>query len=53
MDVENISELYTDYLMVVSGPATATGLSAVTDGLVSHDRVTRLLGSGHFDDRTL
>ncbi|TAK61131.1 MAG: IS701 family transposase, partial [Methylobacter sp.] len=36
-------ELYTDYLISTFGAATATGLSSMVDGDVSHDRVTRFL----------
>ena len=39
-------DLYTDYLLSTFGAATATGLSAMVEGEVSHDRVTRFL-SGH------
>jgi hypothetical protein len=34
-------ELYTDYLISTFGATTASGLSAMVDGDVSHDRVTR------------
>ncbi len=46
-------DLYTDYLISNSGLATATGLSAMTDGEVSHDQITRFLSKGNFDSRTL
>ena len=36
-------ELYTDYLISGSGFATATGLSEMLDGEISHDQVTRFL----------
>lgn len=36
-------ELYTDYLLSTSGATTATDLSAMLDGEVSHDRVSRFL----------
>lgn len=36
-------DLYSDYLISSFGATTATGLSALTDGLVSHDRVSRFL----------
>jgi hypothetical protein len=36
-------ELYTDYLISAFGHTTATGLSAMTDGAVSHDKITRFL----------
>jgi hypothetical protein len=36
-------DLYTDYLLSTFGAATATGLSAMVDGVVSHDKLTRFL----------
>jgi hypothetical protein len=36
-------ELYSDYLLVSFGPTSATGLSKLTGGEVSHDQVTRFL----------
>ncbi len=38
-------ELYTDYLIASFGQTTATGLSRLTEGAISHDQVTRLLAS--------
>jgi hypothetical protein len=38
-------DLYTDYLISSFGPTTATGLSKLLDGQLSHDQVTRLLSS--------
>lgn len=52
MNVNNLLDLYTDYLMVTPSYSTATGLSAVTGNQVSHDQITRLL-SGSLDSRTL
>lgn len=46
-------ELYTDYLLSSFGKTTATGLSALLDGSLSHDQVTRFLNSGEFDSRQL
>ncbi len=46
-------ELYSDYLLSASGEVTATGLSAVSDGLVSHDAVTRFLSSNEFGAKEL
>jgi len=34
-------DLYTDYLLSSTGPTTATGLSRLLDGTLSHDHVTR------------
>lgn len=45
MNVNNLLDLYTDYLLVTPTYSTATGLSAVTNNQVSHDQVTRLLSS--------
>jgi len=35
--------LYVDYLISSFGATTATGLSNLLDGEVSHDKITRLL----------
>jgi hypothetical protein len=40
---DNIFDLYVDYLLSSFGSVTATGLSGVVDGLISHDKITRLL----------
>ena len=40
---DNISDLYADYLLSSFGLTTATGLSAVSEGQISHDRITRML----------
>ncbi len=44
MDKE-LLELYSDYLISAFGQTTATGLSALLDGQISHDRVHRFLAS--------
>lgn len=36
-------DLYTDYLLSSTGPTTATGLSRLVDGALSHDHITRWL----------
>jgi hypothetical protein len=46
-------ELYTDYLISTFGAATATGLSAMVEGDVSHDRVTRFLSAREYTSRDL
>ena len=46
-------ELYTDYLLSAFGAATATGLSAITEGEVSHDQVTRFLSGQDFTSKDL
>jgi hypothetical protein len=44
MDKE-ILDLYTDYLLSSFGQTTATGLSKMTEGAISHDQVSRMLAS--------
>lgn len=46
-------ELYTDYLISTSGYATATGLSSMVDGAISHDRVTRFLSERTYTSKDL
>ena len=41
--MEKLLDLYTDYLHVTFRDATATGLSRMVDGAVSHDQITRML----------
>lgn len=46
-------DLYVDYLMVTFGQATATGLSDLLDGDVSHDGITRMLSAEEYGSRAL
>lgn len=46
-------ELYTDYLISNSGYATATGLSAMLNGEISHDKVTRFLSEREYTSKDL
>ena len=46
-------ELYTDYLLSTFGYATATGLSAMVNGQVSHDQVTRFLTGDEYTSKDL
>jgi len=41
--MNDIFDLYVDYLLSSFGSVTATGLSDVVNGLISHDKITRLL----------
>jgi DDE superfamily endonuclease len=45
MKNQELLDLYSDYLISSFGATTATGLSALLDGDVSHDQVTRFLAS--------
>jgi DDE superfamily endonuclease len=53
MKQKEVVELYTDYLMCTSGQATATGLSAMVDGEMSHDQVTRFLSEKEYSSKDL
>jgi hypothetical protein len=46
-------ELYTDYLLSTFGKATATGLSSLVNGQVSHDQVTRFLSGEEYTSKEL
>ena len=50
---ESPLELYTDYLLSTFGAATATGLSAMVEGEVSHDQITRFLSGRDFTSKDL
>ncbi len=43
MKNQDLLDLYSDYLISSFGPVTGTGLAAVLDGAVSHDRIQRFL----------
>lgn len=43
MKTKNLLDLYSDYLISAFGQTTATGLSALLNGAVSHDQVQRFL----------
>jgi hypothetical protein len=43
MKQQPIADLYSDYLLASCGAATATGLSQLLEGEISHDQVTRYL----------
>lgn len=46
-------DLYSDYLLSSSGQTSATGLSRLLDGAISHDSVTRFLGRQDFTSKSL
>jgi len=53
MAVDNLKELYMDYLISSTQLTTCTGISKVLDGEISHDRFTRMLATSTFDSRNL
>ena len=48
-----LADLYSDYLLSSFRQTTATGLSELVGGSVSHDQVTRFLSSGDFGPKEL
>ena len=53
MNKKDIFELYADYLLTSFNQTTATGLSDMLDGRVSHDQVTRFLSQKAFTSEDL
>jgi len=53
MDVNNLKNLYMDYLISSTQLVTCTGLSKVLDGAISHDKFTRLLSNGNFTSKKI
>ena len=45
--------LHSDYLLSSFGATTATGLSDLLEGALSHDQITRFLSQQRFDSKTL
>lgn len=45
MNENDLLDIYTDYLISSFGLTTATGLSQLLDGAISHDRIQRFLAS--------
>ncbi len=46
-------ELYTDYQISSFGQVTSTGLSAMLDNTISHDKITRFLGKKELTSKQL
>lgn len=53
MNNTTIFELYTDYLLTSFSYTTATGLSELLDGELSHDQITRFLSSKDLTSKEL
>ena len=51
--MENLFDLYTDYLISSFGQTSAIGLSNLVDNTIKHDSITRLLSNLSLDSRTL
>jgi hypothetical protein len=50
---KQLLDLYSDYLISSFGLTTATGLSALLDGAISHDKITRFLSGSDFTSADL
>ena len=46
-------DLYTDYLLTTVSQASATGLSKLVDGAISHDEISRLLSKNTYTSKDL
>ncbi|MDQ7017402.1 MAG: transposase [Gammaproteobacteria bacterium] len=53
MKTQDLFELYSDYLQTSFGATTATGLSKMLNGQVSHDQVTRFLSEKDYSSKDL
>ncbi len=51
--MHKILDLYSDYLISQNTLATATGLSDIMNGEISHDRITRFLNGSKFNSKDL
>ena len=51
MKNQELLDLYTDYLIASFGKSTATGLSAMLDKSISHDKISRFLNQPTLSDK--
>jgi hypothetical protein len=51
--MENLLDLYSDYLLCSTRQTTATGLSTLSNGLLSHDRITRFISGEELSSKNL
>jgi hypothetical protein len=50
---KQLIDIYSDYLICSFGMTTATGLSSLLDGAISHDKITRFLSGSDFTSADL
>jgi len=50
---KQLLDIYSDYLLCSFGQTTATGLSELLDGAISHDKITRFLSGSDFTSADL
>lgn len=53
MNVNTLSELYREALMISQGQVSCTGISSMLEGAISHDKFTRFLASGMLNEAYL
>lgn len=53
MKTDELLDIYSDYLISQNHYATATGLSLLVDGQISHDKITRFLNKNQFGSKEL
>lgn len=51
--MNNLLDIYTDYLISSFSQTSATGLSRLLDAEISHDKITRLLSQSHYSSSYL
>ena len=51
--MQNLLDLYSDYLISQNNYATSTGLSDLLEGCISHDKITRFLNFNNFGSEDL
>lgn len=51
--MENLLDIYSDYLLCSTRQTTATGLSTLSNGSLSHDRITRFLSGEELNTKDL
>jgi hypothetical protein len=51
--MQRLLDLYTDYLLSSFGQVTATGLTRLVDGDISHDKITRMLSKNQYTSKDL
>jgi hypothetical protein len=51
--MNKLLDIYSDYLIAQNHHATATGLSDLLEGEISHDKITRFLNSNEFGSKDL
>jgi hypothetical protein len=49
----DILDLYSDYLLISTKKTTATGLSELAEGAISHDQITRFLAGEELNGKLL